>query len=115
LKKALSLKNEIIKTNVSLPEADLSKYGKLPANVEAVINHCSLMKYLCGKASQTGYLMHSERLSVLYVFGHLGEEGKVFVHQVIRILRDIWALLHRVLFISGTGESVCLQLTAYLH
>mgnify|MGYP006074156915 FL=1 len=29
------------------------------------------------------YLSHFERLSVLYVFGHKGDEGKEFVHTVM--------------------------------
>lgn len=29
------------------------------------------------------YLSHFERLSVLYVFGHMGDEGKEFVHTVM--------------------------------
>ncbi len=41
------------------------------------------MRYLCQKARTTGYLTHFERLSVLYVFGHLGDEGKTFVHTVM--------------------------------
>ena len=41
------------------------------------------MCYLCQKARKTGYLSHFERQSVLYVFGHMGEEGKEFVHQVM--------------------------------
>lgn len=35
------------------------------------------------KAATTGYLSHFERLSVLYVFGHMGDEGKEFVHTVM--------------------------------
>lgn len=41
------------------------------------------MCYLCQKAFKTGYLTHYERQSVLYVFGHLGEDGQQFVHQVM--------------------------------
>ena len=43
------------------------------------------MRYLCQKAAKTGYLNHFERLSILYVFGHLGEEGAQFVHQVMAL------------------------------
>lgn len=41
------------------------------------------MRYLCQKAATTGYLSHFERMSVLYVFGHMGDEGKEFVHTVM--------------------------------
>ncbi|KIR01318.1 putative helicase [Lachnospiraceae bacterium TWA4] len=64
-------------------DLDLSLFGKLDVNVETVLKKCTLMKYLCNKAVKTGYLMHGERLSILYVFGHLGTRGKEFVHQVL--------------------------------
>ena len=41
------------------------------------------MKYLVNKSMSTGYLTHFERLSILNVFGHLGEDGKEFVHKVM--------------------------------
>lgn len=55
----------------------------LHINVKTVLERCSLMLYLYNKAKQTSYLTHGERLSVLYVFGHLGDEGKEFVHTVM--------------------------------
>jgi hypothetical protein len=60
-------------------------FGELTTNVQEVLSRCSLMKYLCLKAKRTGYLTHFERMSVLYVFGHVGEEGKEFVHDVMRL------------------------------
>lgn len=35
------------------------------------------------KARKTHYLNHFERLTILYVFGHVGEEGKEFIHKVM--------------------------------
>ena len=64
-------------------ETDLSAYQDTPENVLEVLKGCSLMGYLCNKAAKTGYLTHFERLSVLYVFGHLVEDGKQFVHTVM--------------------------------
>lgn len=64
-------------------DIDLSAFRDAPENVHKVLKGCSLMGYLCNKVTQTGYLTHFERLSVLYVFGHLGEEGKQFVHTVM--------------------------------
>ena len=61
----------------------MSAYQDTPENVLEVLKGCSLMGYLCNKAAKTGYLTHFERLSVLYVFGHLGEDGKQFVHTVM--------------------------------
>lgn len=55
----------------------------LNQGIVAVLKHCSLMRYLYVKSKRTGYLTHGERLSVLYVFGHLGEEGKNFIHAIM--------------------------------
>ena len=67
-------------------EQDLqNSFGELSANVWEILMRCSLMKFLCLKAKRTGYLTHFERLSILYVFGHVGEEGKEFVHDVMRL------------------------------
>ena len=64
-------------------DTNLDGFGELPNSVKVVLERCNLMRYLCQKAKTTGYLTHFERLSVLYVFGHLGEEGKLFVHTVM--------------------------------
>lgn len=64
-------------------DRDLEGFGKLSAEVQTVLGRCNLMCYLCQKARKTGYLSHFERQSILYVFGHMGEEGKEFVHQVM--------------------------------
>lgn len=64
-------------------DTDLSCFGELAPNIDAILKNCSLMRYLCRKAHDSGYLTHFERLSVLYVFGHVGEEGKRFIHQVM--------------------------------
>lgn len=55
----------------------------LNSGIIVVLQKCNLMRYLYCKAKRTGYLNHGERLSVLYVFGHLGAEGKEFVHRVM--------------------------------
>ena len=64
-------------------EIDLSVFQDISENVREVLKGCRLMGYLCNRAVKTGYLTHFERLSVLYVFGHLGEDGKQFVHMVM--------------------------------
>lgn len=66
-------------------DEDLSAFPKASGNVLEVLKKCSLMRYLCQKAAKTGYLTHFERLSILYVFGHLGEDGQQFVHQVMSL------------------------------
>ncbi len=64
-------------------DEDLGSFGYLPDNIAVILKRCNLMRYLCQKARSTGYLSHFERLSVLYVFGHAGEDGKAFVHKVM--------------------------------
>lgn len=64
---------------------NLEGFGELSNSVKVVLERCNLMRYLCQKAKTTGYLTHFERLSILYVFGHLGEEGKMFVHTVMEL------------------------------
>lgn len=84
LKKVLAVNlKENDNTGEKKIETDLSAYQDTPENVLEVLKGCSLMGYLCNKAAKTGYLTHFERLSVLYVFGHLGEDGKQFVHTVM--------------------------------
>lgn len=68
------------KAEVTVPEQELKK---MDSGIRVVMENCSLMRYLYMKAKTTGYLVHGERLSILYVFGHLGKEGKQFVHEVM--------------------------------
>lgn len=58
-------------------------YPDLKPAVKIVLEQCNLMEYLCRKAKTTGYLTHFERQTIVYVFGHLGDDGKAFVHQVM--------------------------------
>ena len=63
---------------------DISVFGEnLDSGVKEVLTKCNLMRYLCLKAKNTAYLSHFERMSILYVFGHMGDAGKEFVHQVM--------------------------------
>lgn len=62
---------------------DISSYGRVDDTVAVVLEHCGVIRYLCAKAKSTGYLTHYERLTVVYVFGHLGDEGRRFVHRVM--------------------------------
>lgn len=61
----------------------LEVFPDISENVREVLNKCNLMRYLCQKAVKTGYLTHFERLSILYVFAHLGEDGRQFLHTVM--------------------------------
>ncbi len=64
-------------------DTDISAYGDVDPGIREVLMNCNLLRYLCLKSVKTGYLTHFERLTVLYVFGHLGVEGQEFVHKVM--------------------------------
>jgi group II intron reverse transcriptase/maturase len=51
--------------------------------VQSVLSGCNVLNYLVNKARETHYLDNSERVTLLYTFGHLGQEGKDFLHKVI--------------------------------
>ena len=75
--------NTTMKKEQKVVDQNLEKLGQLPETVKIVLEKCNLMRYLCQKAESAGYLSHFERLSILHVFGHMGEEGKEFVHTVM--------------------------------
>lgn len=62
---------------------DVSEYKNYEEMIQLVLLHCGLARYIYQKAKSTGYLAHMERLTILYIFGHLGESGKEFVHTVM--------------------------------
>lgn len=64
-------------------DRDLQEFGEIGEAVKIVLDSCNLLRYLCQKARKTHYLTHFERLTVLYVFGHMGDEGKEFIHKVM--------------------------------
>ncbi len=51
--------------------------------IQAVLDRCPLLKTLVQRPSESGQLCHTERLILAYTFGHMGDEGRRFVHQVI--------------------------------
>ena len=51
--------------------------------VRSVLSGCKVINYLVNKAKETHYLNNSERVTLLYTFGHIGQEGKDFLHKVI--------------------------------
>lgn len=90
-KNTLNAVKKVLAMNIGMKEdirektvdTNLDAFGKLEDDVAEILGKCSLMRYLCQKAVKTGYLSHAERLSVLYVFGHLGSVGHEFVHLVM--------------------------------
>ncbi|MBO6206100.1 MAG: hypothetical protein J6O73_04090 [Lachnospiraceae bacterium] len=64
-------------------DTDLEAFGDISVSIQEVLEKCNLIRYLCQKAVKTAYLTHFERQSLLYVFGHMGEEGQKFIHKVM--------------------------------
>lgn len=80
LAKNTEMKGDILEKTV---DTNLEAFGQIEEEVVEILNKCNLMRYLCQKSVKTGYLSHAERLSVLYVFGHLGDIGHEFVHFIM--------------------------------
>ena len=51
--------------------------------ISRILHGCNVLRYLLTKAKTTHELRHTERLVILYVFSHLGERGKKFIHYVM--------------------------------
>ncbi len=83
----------------------LDEFGNLSESVKVVLGRCNLMRYLCQKARTTGYLSHFERLSVLHVFGHLGEEGKAFVHTVMEFTLNYQVSCDRTIYPKTSSKA----------
>lgn len=89
----------------------IEEFGALPNEVEIVLQKCGLQRYLCLKAKRTGYLSHYERLTILYVFGHLGEAGRDFVHQVMEYtLNYQYAITERFICKCPAKPISCIKL-----
>jgi RNA-directed DNA polymerase len=63
-------------------------WAELGAAPARVMRGCVILRHLAEKAVSTGHLDHSERLSLLYSVGQLGDPGKRAVHAVIRACAD---------------------------
>ena len=88
----------------SLLRAGNGTVARIPEPPEAIgrmIEGCSLLSSLIGKAARTRTLRHTERLALLYVLGHGGEAGRAYLHQIVALcsnyeprITERW--LHRV-------------------
>lgn len=56
-----------------------------PEVIAPVVQGCVLLATLIKEAAQTRHLRHTERLALLYTLGHLGEEGRNYLHQVMAL------------------------------
>ncbi len=73
---------EILFAHIIKPDASTPKKEETPL-VESMLSGCKVINYLVDKAKETHYLNNSERVTLLYTLGLLGQEGKDFLHKVI--------------------------------
>ncbi len=57
----------------------------VPENCNKLLEKCNVLSFLFNKAKENHELRHTERLVILYTFGHLGDEGKTFIHYIMRL------------------------------
>ncbi len=81
--KCLEEVNENFKIDVQIPLPERNTI-----EVEQVLSGCRPMWEIMQKAKNEHYLTQDEKHAFVYVFASLGEEGKVFVHQVLNQLED---------------------------
>lgn len=76
-------KDDVWKMKKSL-QAGLTGIAEEPSDmVKKIITGCNVLRFLVNKAKETGDLSHTERLVILYSLGHLNNEGKGYIHQVM--------------------------------
>ena len=73
---------ELLFSHIIKPQASPAKKEDSPL-VSSMLSGCKVINYLVDKAKETHYLNNSERVTLLYTLGLLGEEGKDFLHKVI--------------------------------
>lgn len=73
---------ELLFSHIIKPEVPPAKKEETPL-VESMLCGCKVINYLVDKAKETHYLNNSERVTLLYTLGLLGEDGKDFLHKVI--------------------------------
>lgn len=83
VKKILARNTGVEESSEKKVDENLDVFGELEEGIQEILKKCNLIRYLCQKSVKTGYLSHTERLSVLYVFGHLGDAGHEFVHVIM--------------------------------
>jgi hypothetical protein len=69
-------------SHIIKPKTLPAKKEEMPL-VSSMLSGCKVINYLVDKAKETHYLNNSERVTLLYTLGLLGEEGKDFLHKVI--------------------------------
>ena len=73
---------EILLTYTVKPNAAQLKTKESPL-IKSLLSGCKVINHLVNKARETHYLNNSERLTLLYTLGHLGDKGKEYLHKAI--------------------------------
>jgi hypothetical protein len=73
---------ETLFAHIIKPDAPSPRKEGTPL-VESMLSGCNVINYIVKKAKETHYLDNSERVTLLYTLGLLGQEGKDFLHKVI--------------------------------
>lgn len=60
----------------------------IPNHILAIERKCHMMKFFIEKAKKEGFLSHPEKRIILYVYSVLGEEGKKYIHSILRNCMD---------------------------
>lgn len=75
---------EILLTyGVTSRTASIKEEEKESPLIDSLLSGCGVISYLVKKARDSHYLDNSERVTLLYTLGHLGQEGKDYLHKVI--------------------------------
>ncbi len=85
LERAGAVTGAVKPASTPVTDVKMSELESVPARgpIRKVTKNCEMMRYLINKAQKISHLTHIERVTLLYVYGHLGDEGKAFLHRVI--------------------------------
>jgi hypothetical protein len=67
----------------ALAPVELPDWASFGSSVAKIFAGCILLRDLAARSAALGHLTHSERLSLLYSLGHLGEPGARAIHAII--------------------------------
>lgn len=84
-----------------MPSMDIAELLPLSPGVSSVLEHCIVARALCMQAKRAGTLTHQERLHLLYIFAHMGDVGKRYLHQVMK-----WTYNYRYAVTQGHIDRV---------
>jgi hypothetical protein len=57
--------------------------SQMKQQVDAVFSGCNILRYLQEKAEREKRLVHMDRITLVSVLGHMGEAGRIKLHEII--------------------------------